>query len=119
MRPGVNWGSRSGRARCVGVIMVGLIGLWGGAASAQSDEPPPEPGLREHLFSNLAINGYLRNETAFRINRPASLVKVMNIVNLEPRYSFGPRAQLNARVRAFYDAAYDLIDVDTLSPRKG
>jgi hypothetical protein len=70
-------------------------------------------------MANLTVNGYLRNETAFRINRPATFSKIMNIVNLEPRYTFGPSAQLNTRLRGFYDAAYTLNDIDTLSPRKG
>jgi hypothetical protein len=67
----------------------------------------------------LTVNGYLRNETAVRVTKPAGLVKVLNIVNLEPRYTFGPRAQLSARLRGFYDAAYDLVDIDTISPRRG
>ncbi|MBI3607670.1 MAG: hypothetical protein HY207_06870 [Nitrospirae bacterium] len=89
------------------------------AASAQAAEGVEAGGPRERLLANLSVNGYLRNETAFRLNTPAALVKVMNIVNLEPRYTFGPRAQLTARLRGFYDAAYDLVDIDTLSPRKG
>ncbi|MEO5658107.1 MAG: DUF1302 family protein [Nitrospiria bacterium] len=98
-------------------VVIGLV--WGAGPPARAQEPDAPDTLRSRILSNLSVNGYLRNETAFRINRPASLVKVLNIVNLEPRYTFGPRAQLNARLRGYYDAAYDLVDVDTLSPRKG
>jgi hypothetical protein len=103
------------------LVVVGLatMMLLGAAAARAEEGGEAEKGIRERIAANLSINGYLRNETAFRLNRPAALVKVMNIVNLEPRYTFGPFAQLNARLRGFYDAAYDLVDVDTLSPRKG
>ncbi len=112
---GLNLRSGFGRFSLVCVITVVL-----GAATAQAEEGGAEAsGRRERVLANLSVNGYLRNETAFRLNRPASLVKVLNIVNLEPRYTFGPRAQLTARLRGFYDAAYDLVDIDTLSPRKG
>ena len=101
--------------------VVGVATMVSSAVAAWADEgmETENRGIRERIAANLSINGYLRNETAFRLNRPAALVKVMNIVNLEPRYTFGPLAQLNARLRGFYDAAYDLVDVDTLSPRKG
>jgi len=116
---GLNPWSGLGRFNWIGAVCV--AGVFLGAVSAQADEPggAEATGLRERILANLSVNGYLRNETAFRLNRPASLVKVLNIVNLEPRYTFGPRAQLTARLRGFYDAAYDLVDIDTLSPRKG
>jgi len=104
------------------LLVGGLAMMLLGAAVARAEEgagAEAEQGIRERIAANLSINGYLRNETAFRLSRPAALVKVMNIVNLEPRYTFGPSAQLNARLRGFYDAAYDLVDIDTLSPRKG
>lgn len=98
--------------------MVAAMGLAMLVPTARGQEGEPEPS-RPAWRENLTLNGYLRNETAFRLNKPASLVKVLNIVNLEPRYTFGPRAQLSARLRGFYDAAYDLVDIDTISPRKG
>jgi hypothetical protein len=105
--------------RSLAVVGVATMVLSAAAAWADEGMETENRGIRERIAANLSINGYLRNETAFRLNRPAALVKVMNIVNLEPRYTFGPLAQLNARLRGFYDAAYDLVDVDTLSPRKG
>ncbi|MFZ5862569.1 MAG: DUF1302 family protein [Nitrospirota bacterium] len=97
------------------VMVAGLLVSAAPAWSQDTGDTPSSPGWREHL----TLNGYLRNETAWRLNQPAGLVKVLNIVNLEPRYTFGPRAQLSARVRGYYDAAYDLVDIDTISPRKG
>lgn len=113
-------GGAKKRGQATFLFVVCLAAALVGAPAARAEEGgEAEQGIRERIAANLSINGYLRNETAFRLNRPASLVKVMNIVNLEPRYTFGPFAQLNARLRGFYDAAYDLVDIDTLSPRKG
>jgi hypothetical protein len=102
------------------------IGVWvlvGGLVFAAGESVWAQEGVDADSgpawLEPLTVNGYLRNETAIRLTKPAGLVKVLNIVNLEPRYAFGPTAQLNARVRAYYDAAYDLVDVDTISPRKG
>jgi hypothetical protein len=105
-----------------GSFGVGALVAWVGIVLALSPAWAQEAGEEQQRASwrdNLTLNGYLRNETAFRLNDPASLVKVLNIVNLEPRYTFGPRAQLSARIRAYYDLAYDLVDIDTISPRKG
>lgn len=78
----------------------------------------PEAG-RQWLSSRFSLNGYLRNETAFRIHRPNAFTKILNILNLQPAFSFGRQAQLSARIRAYYDSVYDLEDVDTISPRRG
>ncbi len=94
------------------------MGVLLAVSPVRAQEGESEPSSPSWL-DNLTLNGYVRNETAFRINQPASLVKVLNIVNLEPRYTFGPTAQLSARLRGYYDAAYDLVDIDTISPRKG
>ncbi|MEW6682322.1 MAG: DUF1302 family protein [Nitrospirota bacterium] len=97
---------------------VAVLGIMLAASPTWAQEAGDE-GPRPSWRDNLTLNGYLRNETAFRLSQPAALVKVLNIFNLEPRYTFGPRAQLSARIRAYYDVAYDLVDIDTISPRKG
>lgn len=99
-------------------VFVATMALLSGVSTVRAQDTAEEPS-RPSWRENLTFNGYLRNETAFRLNQPAALVKVLNIVNLEPRYTFGPRAQLSARIRGYYDLAYDLVDIDTLSPRKG
>jgi hypothetical protein len=77
------------------------------------------PSMGRRMFSRLTLNGYLRNETAFRINKPSALTKILNIANFEPRYSFGNVGLLSSRVRCYYDSVYDFEDVDTISPRRG
>ncbi len=71
------------------------------------------------MLSGFTMSGYLRNETAWRINRPSAFTKIRNIINLQPQYSLGPSMQLSSRIRAFYDSVYDFEDVDTISPRRG
>jgi hypothetical protein len=100
---------------CAVMAALGLMLVAWPASGQDASDQPSESSWAD----NLTLNGYVRNETAIRLTKPVGLVKVLNIVNLEPRYSFGPRAQLTSRVRGYYDAAYDLVDIDTISPRKG
>ncbi|MFQ5454794.1 MAG: DUF1302 family protein [Nitrospirota bacterium] len=71
------------------------------------------------LYSNLSISGLIKNETAYRIERPPSFSKILNIVQLEPRYHVTNRLSISGRIRGFYDAVYDLESIDTISIRKG
>lgn len=91
------------------------------------EKPPARPGVQspfidrtlERLSSDLTWGGYIRNETAFRIVTPNGFDKVLNILQLEGRYRIAPKIQLSGRLRAFYDAVYDLEDPDVINPRKG
>lgn len=90
--------------------------------NTEKQAPPPSPllnRLSDHLSSNLTWGGYLRNETAFRYVSPTGFDKILNILHLEGRYRFTPKIQLAGRLRAFYDAVYDVESVDVVSPRKG
>jgi len=75
--------------------------------------------LGNRLTSKFSFSGYLRNETAFRVNRPAAFTKMVDILNLEPQYALSRSFQVKSRIRAFYDSVYDFEDVDTISPRRG
>lgn len=84
--------------------------------------PPPSPllnRLSDRLGSDLTWGGYLRNETAFRYVSPTGFDKILNILHLEGRYRIAPKIQLAGRLRAFYDAVYDVESVDVVNPRKG
>jgi hypothetical protein len=83
---------------------------------------PPSPlfnRLLENLSDDLTWGGYLRNETSFRYVSPAGFDKILNIIHLEGRYRIAPKVQLAGRLRAFYDAVYDVESIDVISPRKG
>lgn len=94
-------------------------------AQERAEKPPaPSPSplfnrLLENLSEDLTWGGYLRNETAFRFVSPTGFDKILNILHLEGRYRLAPKIQLAGRLRAFYDAVYDVESIDVVSPRKG
>lgn len=88
------------------------------------EKPPTAPSplfnrLLENLSDDLTWGGYLRNETSFRYVSPTGFDKILNILHLEGRYRLAPKVQLAGRLRAFYDAVYDVESIDVISPRKG
>lgn len=125
----------------VSVVSIVLIFLVNGASEVYSQVPSPDsnvsqqtsepaikpeggslafrPPFAKETLSRLTVNGYFRNETGFRLNHPSAFSKILNILNLDTRYSFGRTVQLSSRTRAFYDSVYDFEDIDTISPRKG
>lgn len=88
----------------------------------EKSSAPPSPlfnRLLENLSDDLAGGGYFRNETSFRYVSPTGFDKILNILQLEGRYRITPKVQLAGRLRAFYDAVYEVESVDVVSPRKG
>ena len=86
---------------------------------------PPQPSrglftwLREGLFSkDIELRGYIKNETAYRYVSPTAFSKILNIIQVEPSYSFNQSLRWSARVWAFYDLAYDIQDIGTIAPIK-
>ena len=86
---------------------------------------PPQPPrglftwLREELFNkNMELRGYVKNETAYRYVSPTAFSKILNIIQIEPSYSFNQSLRWSARVWAFYDLAYDIQDIGTIAPIK-
>ncbi len=107
------------------LIPGGIQAAEGGEETAISADAGPLPlvgtfnSIRASLLSRLSLNGYLRNEIAFRVNEPTALTKILNILNLDARYPLWRSAEMRARVRTYYDAVYDFQDIDTVSPRRG
>lgn len=94
----------------------------GGQDRIEKPAAPPSPLLNrllEKISDDLTWGGYLRNETAFRYVSPTGFDKILNILHLEGRYRLAPKVQLAGRLRAFYDAVYDVESIDVISPRKG
>ncbi len=69
--------------------------------------------------SGTSVSGYVRNETAYRYVTPSSFSKVLNVVRLETVTTIGDNAELHLVPRAWYDAVYDIEDIDTIHPRRG
>ncbi len=66
--------------------------------------------------SQLRIGGYLKNETAFRFQDPATFTKIRNILFLESSLKIGQNAQMFASGWGWYDAAYLYSSYDTINP---
>ncbi len=69
------------------------------------------------FLSGLSINGYLKNETAFRFDEPRSITKIRNIFYLDSEYRISSRSNFVFSGWAYYDLAYDLFDYKTISGR--
>jgi len=64
-----------------------------------------------------SFHGELKQETAFRVVRPATFTKILNLVRLETIYAPNATFQITAKLRGFYNAIYDFQSIDSVSPR--
>lgn len=78
---------------------------------------PEEASTGSSFFSDIAWNGYFKNETAYRIKEPRSITKIRNTAGLTGVYSFSPTYRLTASGWIYYDLAYDVFDYDTIAAR--
>lgn len=85
-----------------------------------SEGPPAEPVQQPAPGAGqdkLSLGGYLKNETAYRLDEPRSITKIRNIVQLNGDYTFSASYKLGFSAWAYYDLAYDLFDYETISAR--
>lgn len=66
---------------------------------------------------NLYIGGYIKNETAYRLDEPRSITKIRNILQLNGEYTISPSQRLGFSAWAYHDLAYDLFDYETITAR--
>lgn len=90
----------------------------------ESEVHLPESVLSETPVSETAtpasrwkLNGYIKNETAYRIREPRSITKIRNIFSLTAQYNISPSYLITASGWYYYDLAYDLFDYDTIAAR--
>ena len=81
-----------------------------------------EKGYLSRFLSALTIpgfsvNGYIKNETAYRFREPRSMTKIKNILYLEAQYAPSDMLKFNAAGWGYYDHVYDLFDYQTISAR--
>jgi len=67
---------------------------------------PARAGEGDSLFSDLAFNGYLKHESAHRINAPRRFSLFRNKLQLETRGAIGERMACFIQLSAFHDAVY-------------
>lgn len=84
--------------------------------------PSPPRGiltwLNEEILKDIEVKGFFKNETAYRYESPQAFAKILNIIQLEPSYSFNQNFKLSGRALAYYDLAYDFQDIGTIAPIK-
>lgn len=115
-------------------LIMGAVVAWSHAWGQPSGMLPGRDGQFEPLFpdaapdeplgflsaqapSKVRWSGYLKNETAYRIREPRSITKIRNVAYLNALYDFSPRIKGTFSGWAWYDAAYDLFDYDTIAAR--
>ncbi len=69
------------------------------------------------FWSSVEVNGYLKNETAYRIREPRSITKIRNIVYLNTQAPLADDVGFNMSAWAYYDHAYDLFNYETIAAR--
>lgn len=67
--------------------------------------------------SRFDIGGYLRNETAYRINEPRSFTKLRNVLGLHSQYDISDWGRFYASGWGYYDAIYDFVNYETIAAR--
>lgn len=72
---------------------------------------------QDSLLSKLTINGYVKNETAYRYDEPRSITKIRNTVSLKAQYPIDSRMKLTTSGWAYYDHVYDFFDYETIAAR--
>lgn len=86
-------------------------------SAAPQASSPPQQEEPSSLLSNLQLNGYLKNETAYRYQEPRTITKIRNIAYLNAKYPYSSHLKFNFSAWAYYDLAYDLFDYDTIAAR--
>lgn len=90
--------------------------VWAEPSSKKNDlqqTQKPKPAWLEPLN----LNGYLKNETAYRFHEPRTITKIRNIAYLEAAYGFTASRNLVVNGWAYHDLAYDLFDYETIAGR--
>jgi len=88
----------------------------GGSIAAETAQAPPADKPYS-LLSDMQFSGYLKNESAFRFRLPRSITLIRNVAYINAKYPYSPKLKFNFSAWAYYDAAYNLYDYDTIAAR--
>ena len=86
--------------------------LLAGTGHANESTEVNEESARESHFSNFSVEGYIKNETAYRLHSPHRFSKVQNLFQLEAKNRINDRLDGYLLAWAMYDAAYDIYTDD-------
>jgi len=69
------------------------------------------------VWSKVKLNGYFKNETAYRVREPRSITKIRNIAYLDAEYPYNNFLDIKFSGWTYYDLAYDLFNYETIAAR--
>lgn len=87
-------------------------------STSSQEKNASEPEAHSDLRARFNLSGYLKNETAFRIDEPRTVTKIRNIALLDSHYALNSDISLTFSGWAYYDLAYDLFEYDTITGRE-
>lgn len=105
--------SLSGKAADDAEAITNIEELFHGEAPISVVSQAETVGWRDRL----SIGGYVKNETAYRLDEPRSITKIRNIFQVNGDYAFSPNSRLGFSAWAYHDLAYDLFDYETITGR--
>jgi len=80
-------------------------------------DPVLEPQSATDWYKIVRLNGYIKNETAYRYDEPRSITKIRNIFALTAEYPVTDHVNLLASAWVYHDLAYQLFDYETIAAR--
>jgi len=98
------------KGRCIPIIVA--FALLVGAGQVCADSPQPEENSKKPIFSNVAVNGYIENESAFQLRSPEKFSKIQNLLELELVGDLMDWGELHLLTWVLYDAVYDIYAED-------
>jgi len=99
-----------GRRIIIPIIVV--FALLPGAGQVCAGSPQPEEKSTEPILSNVAVNGYIKNESAFQLHPPEKFTKIQNLLELELAGDLMDWGEFHLLTWALYDAVYDIYSED-------
>lgn len=101
-------------AKVIIIVLIALVVFHPQKANAEGEE---DDGFFKSMMSDWTMNGYLKNETAYRFREPRSITKIRNILSIGGQYAIDSDMTFSFSSWAYYDHAYDLFDYETISAR--
>ena len=92
--------------------MLAAIFLMSGTVCAGDITEENERNAWKDYFSNFIVNGYIENESAYRLHSPQQFSKVQNLLQLEVKGEVMDYVDFYVMTWVMYDAAYDIYPDD-------
>ena len=98
--------------RCITIPIIVALALLLGAGQVSAGSPQPEENSKKPILSNIAVNGYIKNESAFQLRPPEKFSKIENLLELELAGDLMDWGEFRLLTWVLYDAVYDIYSED-------